>query len=61
MNKLYFNVLDPQSVNYIFGGKGYNYYPNVSSPDNAEAELFKSTRNNNIGYYTYCRTLYTKP
>ena len=60
-------MLDPQSVNFIFGGSGYNYYPNANpsvppSPEHTtDPEIFKSTSNDNIGYYAYCRSLYTRP
>lgn len=59
-------MLETKYVNYIFGGEGYNYYKNTkpSDPNNVDPTdpcTFKSTRNDRIGYYTYCRSLHTKP
>lgn len=53
-------MLDPQSVNYIFGGKGYSYYPDITK-HSTDPLAFKNKRNQIIGYYTYCRSLCTKP
>ena len=64
---MYFNVLDRQSVNYIFGGKGYSYYPDITQPPPSinlnprNPTRLKNKRNDNIGYYSYCRSLCTKP
>lgn len=59
-------MLETQYVNYIFGGKGYNYYKNTKPSDPSDsnpvdANTVKTLRNSLIGYYTYCKSLKTNP
>ena len=59
-NRLKFNVLTSRELSFIFGGKPFNHIK-ILENDTEKFKEFAKARNDMITYYTYARSLKTRP